>query len=81
MRYTQTIRGSVIQTMNNLIFRTAAIIFHALLNVFIVSYLTGYDITGSWFRFIGFLLVLFFLLFFFIRHILSYIHFIKSTSV
>jgi len=66
--------------MNRLILRTAAIIFHALLNIFFVSYLTNFDITGSWIRLIGFLFVLLVLISLVCIHILSYIHFIKSRS-
>ena len=72
-------RSADYDTMNNLTIRTAAIIFHALLNIFIVSYLMDYDISSSWLAFLGFVLLLLVLLLLFIRHLLSFIHFIKST--
>ena len=65
--------------MNKLIIRTTALIIHALLNIFIISWLTDFDITGKWIYFIGFVLIAGILLLFFIRHIFSFIQFIKST--
>jgi len=65
--------------MNNLTIRTTAIISHAMLNIFIVSYLMDYDISSSWLSFLGFVLLLLVLLLLFIYHLLSFIHFIKST--
>lgn len=66
--------------MNTTIFRIAALLIHALVNIAIVVFLTGYDITGSWFRVIGFIIILFVLLVLFIRHIFSFIQFLKTSS-
>ena len=63
--------------MNNLLWRTALILVHAVVNFFVVTFLLDYDITGSWLRLTGFILLILFLLFLFIKHLVSYIYFIK----
>jgi len=64
--------------MNNLAIRTIVLILHALLNFIVISYILDYDITGSWMRMILFSLLFITLLYFFVRHIISYIQFVKS---
>jgi uncharacterized MAPEG superfamily protein len=66
--------------MNDFVLRTAALLLHAAANIFIVTYLFKYDITGSWVFFIGFITLLLLLLFLFIKHLLSYIYFIKNKT-
>ena len=66
--------------MNNLLVRTAAIILHAIINFLLVNWLVNFDITGKWIFFIGFIVVLLFLLFLFVKHIVSFIYFIKTKT-
>jgi hypothetical protein len=65
--------------MNKLLVRIAAILIHSLLNFIIVSWLLNYDISGSWLAFFIFILVVLVLLYLFIRHIISFIYFIKRN--
>ncbi len=64
--------------MNKLLFRTLILILHTLLNVFILTYVMDYDLTGSWLRIILFVLLILTLMYFFLLHILSYYKFVKS---
>lgn len=64
---------------NSLFFRVAALIIHTILNIVIVSKLTDFDLTGSWLGFFGFLILLLLLIFLFIKHLLSFIYFIKNN--
>ena len=66
--------------MNSVILRFSAVLLHILANVLIVVYFTDFDLTGSWLKFIGFILLILVLLFLFIRHIVSFINFIKSRQ-
>ena len=66
--------------MSPLALRTTAIILHAAANYVLVTILIGYDLTGSWLKFIGFIVVLLFLLFLFLKHLLSYIYFLKTKT-
>jgi len=66
--------------MNGLFFRIAALIANVLLNVIVISYLTDYDITGSWKAVFGFLAVLFLLMAIFITHLVSFINYIKTKT-
>jgi hypothetical protein len=66
--------------MNTLSVRTAAIIIHAIANFLLVTYLLAIDITGSWLYFIGFILIIALLLYLFIKHLVSYIYFIKIKT-
>ena len=69
---------SATRATNTLIFRIAVLIVHALLNVIVVTSLLDYDLTGSWLVFAGFVLLLLVLAILFIRHLLSFISFIKK---
>ena len=64
------------KTANQLILRIIAIVLHAILNFIAVSYITDIDLTGSWIVFIGFVLVLIFLSYLFIKHLVSFINYI-----
>ena len=64
--------------MDNMFLRAVAIILHALANFVAVSYLLNYDITSSWLATICFVVVVLLLLFLFIKHIVSFINFIKT---
>ena len=66
------------KTYNYLLLRVFSILLHALINFSIVSYLTDLDLTGSWIVFIGFVIVVFFLSFVFLKHLVSFIHYIKN---
>ena len=66
--------------MNPLLLRTAAILLHAVANFLLITTLYNYDLTGSWLKFIGFIILVLFLLFLFIKHLLSYIYFIKTKT-
>ncbi|HEX8314869.1 MAG TPA: hypothetical protein VF609_07750 [Flavisolibacter sp.] len=64
------------KTYNSLPLRLFGILLHAVLNFIIVSYLVNFDISGSWIVFIGFIIVVFFLSYVFLKHLVSFIHFI-----
>jgi hypothetical protein len=66
--------------MNTFFFRIGALLLHALLNIIMVSWLTNYDITGSWLAVTGFLCLLFLLAILFIKHLLSFIQYIKTKT-
>ena len=66
--------------MNHLLFRLAALLLHAVLNFIFISYLMDYDITGSWLKVVGFVLLIFMLLIAFIVHLLSFIKLIKTRT-
>jgi hypothetical protein len=66
------------KTANQLILRIIAIVLHAILNFIAVSYITDIDLTGSWIVFIGFVLILIFLSYLFIKHLVSFINYITS---
>jgi hypothetical protein len=62
------------------IWRTALLLLHAALNVFIVTRATDYDITSSWLYTLGFLVLGLLLLAAFIYHLVSFYHFIKTKT-
>ncbi len=64
--------------MNNLVLRTVALLLHALLNFFVISYTMDYDITGRWLNIILFVLLCIVLMYFFVLHIISFYQFVKS---
>ena len=66
--------------MNHLIVRLGALLGHALLNIIIVSYATGFDIAGSWLAVTGFFLLLFLLFVLFVKHLISFINYIKTKT-
>ncbi len=66
--------------MNTFFFRIGALLLHALLNIIVVTWITNFDITGSWIAVIGFILLLFLLLVVFLKHLLSFIHYIKTKT-
>jgi hypothetical protein len=66
--------------MNQLALRTIFLILHAVANFILITLAFNYDITGSWALFIGFIAVALLLLFLFIKHLLSYIYFIKTKT-
>ena len=65
--------------MNPLVLRTLAILLHAAANYVLVTMLFNYDISGSWLYFIGFIVIMLVLLFLFLKHLFSYIYFIKTN--
>lgn len=66
--------------MNKLLIRTGALLLHAAANIFLVTYLTNFDITGSWLAIAGFVIVMGVLLVLFIKHLLSFLYFIKTKT-
>jgi hypothetical protein len=66
--------------MNALLLRTLAILLHAIANFIFITWLYKYDITGSWLYFFGFIVIVLLLLFLFIKHLLTYIYFIKTRT-
>jgi hypothetical protein len=66
--------------MNQMLLRTAAIVLHAVANFVLVSVLLNYDISGSWAGFLGFVALILVLIYLFIRHLLSYIYYIKTKN-
>lgn len=65
--------------MDRMILRVGLIMLHALANIVVVSYLVNYDITSSWLATISFVIILFILLTLFIKHIMSFIKYIKTN--
>lgn len=63
--------------MNTLFFRTAILLVHILLNFIVVSWFLKFDISGSWVSIVVFIIGLIVLMWVFIRHIISYLSFIK----
>ncbi|MBC6490366.1 hypothetical protein ACFSQD_08595 [Flavihumibacter stibioxidans] len=66
--------------MNNIFWRVTALFLHAMGNIIAGSYLTSFDITGSWLYVSIFVLVMILLLFLFITHLFSFIKYIKTNS-
>ena len=66
------------QTTHQTIWRTIAIILHAIANFFILSLFIDYDITGGWLLFILFVLVCVVLIIVFVLHTISFVKFIQS---
>ncbi|MBC7950106.1 MAG: hypothetical protein H7Y42_19640 [Chitinophagaceae bacterium] len=66
--------------MNTLLIRIGALLLHALANFFLLTYLTDYDLTGSWLAIGGFVILLVVLLVLFIKHILSFVYFLKTKT-
>ena len=67
------------KTSNRLSVRIAALLLHAVLNFIIITWLTNFDLTGSWLVFIAFAMIVFVLIYFFLRHIVSFVQFLKNT--
>lgn len=67
-------------TMNSIFIRSAAIVLHVLLNIILINYLVNIDPTGSWLKFTAFILAMLVLLILFIKHVITFISFIKSVS-
>jgi hypothetical protein len=65
-------------SMNKLLIRIAAILVHAAANFLLITWLTNFDISGSWLAVGGFIILLAILLLLFIKHILSFIYFLKK---
>ena len=63
--------------MNALLLRTFFLLLHAVANFLIVTTLLNYDLTGSWLYFTAFIAIVLLLIIIFVKHILSYINFIK----
>jgi hypothetical protein len=66
--------------MNRLFWRTSLILAHAIANFILISMLFRYDITGSWLLFFGFIIIALVLFYLFVRHLVSYIYFIKKIK-
>jgi hypothetical protein len=66
--------------MNSLFIRVTALLLHAIANFVLVSYLLNYDLTGKWVTFAGFVVLIFVLVYLFIRHIVSFIYFVKTKT-
>ena len=66
--------------MNSLFLRISALLLHAVANFILVSYLFNFDLTGKWIYFLGFIVLLFALLWIFIIHLVSFIRFIKTKT-
>jgi hypothetical protein len=65
------------QLTKRTVFRTSAIILHALANFIILSQLMSFDITGGWLPFALFVLVAIILLALLALHLLSFIRFLQ----
>ena len=63
---------------NSLSFRIIALLIHAAANFFLLNWLINFDITSKWIFFIGFIIVLLALLYFFVKHTIAFIYFLKT---
>jgi len=61
------------------IFRTLAILLHAILNFFLVSWMYKFDITGSWAGVLLFIILCLLLLMLFVKHLVSFIKYLQSN--
>ena len=66
--------------MNKLLFRVVAILLHVIINFILISYLVSFDLTGSWIRFFLFLFLVIILVGLFVKHLLSFLLFVKSNT-
>lgn len=64
--------------MDNLLLRVVALLLHIVANFLLITWLTDFDITGSWLATGGFICLLAILLVLFIWHILKFLLFIKN---
>jgi hypothetical protein len=71
---------SKLTQMDNYVIRIAAIIAHVLLNIVIISFLTDFDITARWITTIAFVLIIFLLFVMLIKHVVSFINYIKTKT-
>ena len=65
---------------NKLLIRVIFISVHIFLNFIFISYLMSFDLTETWVKFSLFILVLLLLLILFVKHLISFILFIKSNT-
>lgn len=68
------------KTTNRLALRLLALLLHALLNFVVITWLTNFDLTGSWLVFAGFVLAVLVLLCFFLKHLVSFVTFFKMEQ-
>jgi hypothetical protein len=66
--------------MDAIYFRVGAILAHVILNIIIISWIVNFDITASWLRVAGFAALLFILLVLFIKHLISFINYLKTKT-
>lgn len=66
--------------MNSFFIRVVFLLLHAVLNFVAISWLLNFDITSKWVYFIGFILLIFLLVYLFINHIISFIYFLKTRT-
>ena len=66
--------------MDAIYLRVGAILAHVILNIIIISWIVNFDITGSWLKVAGFAAVLFILLVLFIKHLISFINYLKTKT-
>ncbi|RYY60969.1 MAG: hypothetical protein EOO05_08030 [Chitinophagaceae bacterium] len=64
--------------MGRLFRRVLAILLHALLTIYILTWVMHYDITGTWIHLSGFISLLLLLLFFFTIHAIAFFYFLRS---
>lgn len=64
--------------MDKLYLRVAALVLHAAGNFLLITWLTNFDISGSWLATAGFIALLAALLSLFIWHILSFLFYLKN---
>ena len=60
--------------------RVVLLFLHALINFILISWLTDFDITGSWLTVIGFTLFVLLVIGTIIAHIISFINYIKTKT-
>ena len=60
--------------------RVVLLLLHALVNFILISWLTDFDITGSWLTVIGFTFFVLLVIGTIIAHIISFINYIKTKT-
>jgi hypothetical protein len=66
------------KTGSSVFLRLMALLLHAVLNFIVITWFTNFDLTGSWLVFTGFVVAVFALIYFFLKHIVSFLHFVKN---
>ncbi|RYY57126.1 MAG: hypothetical protein EOO09_03580 [Chitinophagaceae bacterium] len=66
--------------MGRLFRRVFALLLHALLTTYLLTWILRYDLTDSWILFAGFVSLLLLLLFFFTLHVIAFFYFLKSRT-
>lgn len=65
---------------NPIYLRVVLLLLHTLINFIFISWLTDFDITGSWLTVIGFTLLVLMVIGTMISHIISFFNYLKTKT-